>query len=80
MRSSIMKSVVVAFSFAAILTLSAPAADATVRSTPATQERFQERFRDQDPIFGGGSPVQRVVRIIRKIVVIVQQQPVIPIP
>lgn len=80
MRSSLTKSVVLAFSFAAVLTFSAPSADAKVRSTPATQERFSERFRDQDPVFGGGSPVQRLVRIIRKVVVIVQQQPVIPIP
>jgi len=77
MRSSISKSLVVALSLTA-LTISAPAAVAKVRPAPVTQER-QERFRDQDPVLGP-SPVQRFVRIAKKVIVVIQELPIIPIP
>jgi hypothetical protein len=78
MRSSISKSIVLAVSFAAILTVSAPAAEARVFPN-APQDRISERFRDQDPALGNG-PVQRVIRIVKKVVKVLGSYPVIPIP
>jgi len=79
MRSSTSKSIVAALSLAAALTISAPAAVAKTRATPVNQDRFEERFRDQDPVFGR-SPIQRFVRFAKKVIVIIQELPVIPIP
>jgi len=78
MRSSISKSIVLAISFAAIVTVSAPVAQAKAR-TAVPQGRFGERFRDQDPISGSG-PVQRIIGIIKKVVIALGDMPVIPIP
>ena len=78
MRNTTIKTVVVALSLTA-MTIALPA-DAKVRnSAPVTNGRFEERFRDQDPVFGG-TPVQRFVHLVKKVVVIVQELPLIPIP
>jgi hypothetical protein len=85
MRSSITKSVVLTLSIVAALTLAAPAAHAGARTTNAktrtvvAQDRFQERFKDVDPL-NPTDPIQRVVRLVKKIVVVVTELPVIPIP
>jgi hypothetical protein len=79
MRSSVKKSIVVAISLAAALTLSTSSASAKTRSNPVNQGRFEERFRDQDPVFGP-TPVQRFVQIAKKVIVVIQELPVIPIP
>lgn len=82
MRSSITKSLVAAAAVAAALTFAAPlsAATRTRNTAPVNNGRFEERFKDQDPIFGGGSPVQRIIRIAKKVVVIIQELPMVPTP
>lgn len=78
MRNTTVKTVVVALSLTA-LAISLPADARTRNTAPVNNGRFEERFRDQDPLLGG-SPVQRIVRIAKKVVVIVQGLPLIPIP
>jgi hypothetical protein len=78
MRSSITKSLVVALSLTAAVTFAAPA-HAAARKTPVNQGRFEERFRDQDPVFRD-APVQRFIRLVRKVVIVVQEFPSVPLP
>lgn len=78
MRSSITKSLVVALSLTAAVTFAAPA-NATARKAPADQSRFEERFRDQDPVFRD-APVQRFLRLVKKVIIVVQEFPSVPLP
>lgn len=82
MRSSITKSLVAAATIAAALTLVSPldAAPRSRNTAPVNNGRFEERFRDQDPILGGGTPIQKVIRVAKKVIVIVQELPLIPTP